>query len=59
MLSTAASSLSLKRRTGLRGQKLLPAVIAAEVERLSIAFDVESGCFIHGHPANRVFGHGF
>jgi hypothetical protein len=59
MLSAAASRLVVLLSTGGIQQKLLPAVIAAEVERLSIAFDVESGCFIHSHPANGVFGHDF
>jgi hypothetical protein len=57
-LSTAASRLALRLGPGGRGQKLLPAMVAAKVERLSIAFDVESGCFVHGHSANGVFGHG-
>jgi len=56
-LSTATFFLGL--RTGGRGQKLLPAVVAAEVERLAIAFGVECGGFVHGHSADRVFGHGF
>jgi hypothetical protein len=34
-------------------------MVAAKVERLSIAFGVESGCFVHGHSADGVFGHGF
>jgi hypothetical protein len=34
-------------------------VVAAKVERLSLAFGVESGRFVHGHSADRVFGHGF
>jgi hypothetical protein len=34
-------------------------MVAAKVERLSIAFGVERGCFIHGHAADGVFGHGF
>src|ERR1035441_2442863 len=59
MLSTAAFRLSVRLNTGGRGQKLLPAVVAAKVERLSIAFAVESGCFVHGHSADGVFGHGF
>jgi hypothetical protein len=58
-LSTAASKLTLGLSTGGRGQKLLPTVFAAKVERLSIAFGVESGCFVHGHSADRVFGDGF
>jgi uncharacterized protein (DUF952 family) len=37
----------------------LPAVVAAKVKHLSIAFSVESGGFIHGHSADGVFGHGF
>jgi hypothetical protein len=59
MLSSAASRLSVRLTTGGRGQKLLPAVVAAKVERLSVAFAVESGCFVHGHSAEGVFGHGF
>ena len=58
-LSTAASRLVLRFSTSGRGQKLLPTVVAAKVERLSISFDVESGCFVHGHSADGVFGHGF
>jgi hypothetical protein len=58
-VSTAASRLIVRLGTGERGQKLLPTVVAAEVERLSIAFGVESGCFVHGHSADGVFGHGF
>jgi hypothetical protein len=56
---TAASRLCLRLGTGGRGQKLLPTVVAAKVERLSIAFDVEGVRFIHGHSADGVFGHGF
>jgi len=59
MLSTAASRLSIRLSTDGRGQKLFPAVVAAKVERLSIALGVESGCFVHGHSADGVFGHGF
>jgi hypothetical protein len=59
MLSTAASRLGLWLNTGGCGQKLLSAVVAAKVERLSIAFGVESGCFVHRHAADGVFGHGF
>jgi hypothetical protein len=57
-LSTAASRLALRLGTGGRGQKLLPTVIAAKIEPLSIAFGVESGCFFHGHSGDGVFGHG-
>jgi hypothetical protein len=59
ILSTAASRLALRLGAGGRGQKLLPAVLAAKVECFSIAFGVESGGFIHGHSADGVFGHGF
>ena len=38
------------------GQKLLPAVVTAKVECLSIAFSVERGGFVHGHAADGVFG---
>jgi hypothetical protein len=58
-LSAAASRLTFRLSTGGRGQKLLPTAVAAKVERLSIAFGVESGCFVHGHSTDRVFGHGF
>src|SRR5664279_4111417 len=57
--STAASRLAPRLSAGGRGQKLLPAMVAAKVERLSIAFSVESGCFVHGHSADGVFGRGF
>jgi hypothetical protein len=33
-------------------------VVTAKIERLSIAFGVESGRFVHGHSADGVFGHG-
>ena len=59
VLSTAASRLFLRLGTGRRGQKLLPTLVATKVERLSIAFGVESGCFVHGHSADGVFGHRF
>jgi hypothetical protein len=58
-LSTAASRLLLGRSAGGRGQKLFPTVVAAKVERLSLAFGVESGRFVHDHSADGVFGHGF
>jgi hypothetical protein len=38
--------------TGERGQKLLPTVVATKVDRLSIALNVESGCFVHDHAAD-------
>ena len=59
VLCTATSGLGLLLGTGGRGQKLLSTALAAEVECLSIAFGVESGCFVHDHSADRVFGLGF
>jgi hypothetical protein len=59
LLSTATSRLALRLGTNGRGQKLLTTVVTAKIERLSIAFGVESGCFVHGHSADGVFGHGF
>ena len=58
-LCTAASRLILGFRIGGCGQKLLPTVVAAKVERFSLAFGVESGGVVHGHSADGVFGHGF
>jgi hypothetical protein len=59
LLSTTASGFSLRPGTGGRGQELFQAVAAAKVERLSIAFSVQGGGFVHGHSADGVFGHGF
>ncbi len=59
MSPTTAARLFLGVGAGGRGQKLLPAVVAAKVERLAIALGVECGAFVHGHAADRVFGHGF
>ena len=36
------------------GQKLLPAVFAAKIERLALALGAESRRFVHRHAANRV-----
>jgi hypothetical protein len=58
-LSAAASKIVVLLTTGWIQQKLLPTVIAAEVEHLSIPFGMESGCFVYCHPANGVFGHNF
>src|ERR1017187_9677791 len=58
-LSTAAPRLALRLSAGGHGQKLLATVVAAKVERLPIAFGVDGACFIHGHAADGVFGHGF
>jgi hypothetical protein len=59
VLSTAASRLVVWLSTSRRGQKLLPAVVAAKVESLPTAFGMEGGCFVHVHSADGVFGHGF
>jgi hypothetical protein len=57
-LSTATPRLALRLGTGGSGQELLATVVAAKVERLSIAFGVDGGCFIYSHAADGVFGHG-
>jgi hypothetical protein len=59
MLSTAGFRLIHGLSASGRGLKLLPTVVAAKVERLSSAVGVESGCFVNGHSADGVFGHGF
>jgi hypothetical protein len=59
VLPATAARLFPGLRTSGSGQKLLPAMVAAKVERLSIAFGVESGCLVHGHSADGVFGRGF
>jgi hypothetical protein len=59
VLSTAASRLVVWLSASGRGQKLLPAVVAAKVERLPTAFGMEGGCFVHVHSADGVFGCGF
>jgi len=58
-LSTAGSRLVVRLCAGGRGKKLLPAVVTAKVERLSIAFGVDRGGCVHGHAADGVFGYGF
>jgi hypothetical protein len=40
-------------------EKLSQAVLTAKVKRLSIAFGMESGRFVHGHFAYWVFDDGF
>ncbi len=59
LLFTTTSSLLFRLGAGGRGQKLLPTVVAAKVEPLSIAFGMGSGGFVHGHAADGVFGRGF
>lgn len=34
-------------------------MVAAKVERLSLAFGVEGGGFVHAHSADEIFGYGF
>ena len=55
-LSAATVRLFLGLRSGWRGQKLLPAMVAAKIECLSVAFSVQGGSFVHAHAADRVFG---
>ena len=57
--SAAAAWLILRIDTRGRGQERLPTVIAAKVKSLSVAVGVESGCFVNGHSADRIFGHRF
>jgi hypothetical protein len=59
LLSTAPWGFTLRLHTGGRGQELLSTVVAAKVERLSLAFGVKRGGFVHGHAADGVFAHGF
>jgi hypothetical protein len=59
MLPTTAARLFSGLSTGGCGQKLLPTVVAAKVECLSIALSVQGGGLVHGHAADGVFGHGF
>ena len=59
VLSTAASRPFLRLGTGRRVQKLSSTLLAAKVELLSISFGVESGCFVHGHSTDGVFGYRF
>ena len=55
LVSTTTTAARFRRR-GL-GEKRFPAVLAAKIERLPIALGVQRGGLIHGHVANRVFGH--
>ena len=50
--STAATIDRFRRRA--LGQKLLPAMFAAKVERLRIAIGAKGRRFVHGHATNRV-----
>jgi hypothetical protein len=56
LLATATSTVGLGSRV-LR-QKLLPALFAAKVKRLTLAFGVVRRRFVHRHSADRIFGHG-
>jgi hypothetical protein len=60
-LSTAATGFFVRLGIGGAGQEFFPAVLAAEVGRLSIAFGVESGGGVDGHAADGIdcFGIGF
>jgi len=59
ILLTAAVRLLLLLHAGRRRQEFFPAGVAAKVKRLSIAFGMESGCFVHCHSTDGVFGHSF
>jgi hypothetical protein len=50
--STAATIDRFGRRA--LGQKLLPAMLAAKIVRLSVALGVQRRRFVHGHSTNRV-----
>jgi hypothetical protein len=39
--------------------RLLLAIVAAKVERLSIVFGMKRGCFVNDHSAEGIFGYGF
>jgi len=54
LLPTAATGFLIWLGTGGSGKEFLPAVLAAEVGRLSFAFGVESGGGVHGHAADGV-----
>jgi len=60
-LAAAASRLSAGLGLCGTGKELLPAVLAAEVGRIAIAFGMESGGWVHGHAADGIdcFGGGF
>jgi hypothetical protein len=53
--STATIAIRFGRR--LLGKKFFPAVLAAKVKILSVAFGVKRSRFIHPHYADGVFGH--
>ncbi len=57
--ATASPRFGPRLGTSGRGQELLPTLVAAKVEGLSITFGVKSSCFVHGHPADGILGHGF
>jgi hypothetical protein len=57
--TAAATGITLRLSTGGGGQKLLPTVFAAKVERLSIALGVDRSRFINRHAADGIFDFGF
>ncbi len=60
VLFLAAAARIVSTSCGLAlGQKLFPAMLAAKVKCLSVAFGAESRSFVHRHSANWVFGHDF
>ena len=56
--TTAAAGLIVGLGVDGLGKELLATVLAAKVERLSIAFGVKGGGGIHGHAADGVDGFG-
>ena len=56
MLSTATARVALRLDMGGNGEEFLPAMVAAKIERPAIALSVQSGCLVHGHAADGVFG---
>ena len=56
MLSTAAARGALRLDISRGSEKFLATMVAAKIERLAIALSVQSGCLVHGHAADGVFG---
>ena len=55
-IAAATRPLGAVRRLSLC-QKLLPAMFAAKIKRLPVAFGAKSRRFVHRHAADGVFGH--
>lgn len=59
MLTAATAGLDFDLGAGGFGDKLLPTVVAAKIERLSIAFGVKSSCLVDTHSTDGIFRRGF